>query len=200
MASSAAAYYQLASERARLLVTLAGRVSKQSLVLVRTQSIFHAALALHVASWEAYIERVINEFFVATSNPSAIAFNTVHDLLSGRVEKDIKAFNTPNSGNARDLILRSTGYDPWPDWNWTVGTLSSLQARQALDDALLVRHSFAHGFSIPHQSWTIQVGGNIYLTKSELQRLDRFLKHLVTATDRGLSLHIAARFGGSRPW
>ena len=144
------------------------------------------------------------EYFSVTARPTDIRFSAMHDLLKIQLEFELKKFNTPNSENCRNLLLKYTSFDPWPHWlNVKFGgaTISaSLVVRNTLDEILKLRHSFAHGFAIPANSWNVDSSGAATLNCRILGETRRFLVHVCGKTDRGLAAHIAAQHGIARPW
>jgi hypothetical protein len=166
--------------------------------------LLHAALANQVAAWDAYIKALSLEYFLVTSSPADIRFSTVHELLKAQLEVELKKFNTPNSENCRNLLLRYAKFDPWPAWlniNFKGGVMSSsILVRNVLDEILKLRHSFAHGFSIPAHSWNIDSSGAATLNCPILGQTRRFLVQVCERTDNGLSAHIASQHGIPKPW
>lgn len=160
----------------------------------------HASLAAYVAGWDAYLNGVVREFIDRTSYPFDIDYSTVHARLSEFVEGTLARFNTPNWENSRELLVKCTGYDPINDWNWPRALMNSNETREYLNEVLRVRHSFAHGFSIPAYSWTTTPLGRHRLNGAALFRIERFLLHLVTVTDKGLSHHGKSQYPSRSVW
>ncbi|MEH2464305.1 HEPN domain-containing protein [Nostoc sp.] len=117
----------------------------------QTQVYYHS-VATFVAGWEAYIEELVRNFFDITANPLDPQFYAVHSIAKNAAERSLKQFNTPNADNSRNLLVQYTGYNPINDWVWSKRSMNALATRQMLNDILQVRHSFAHGFSIPAYS------------------------------------------------
>ncbi len=189
--------------RADLLCKHAGRIRKKSGYPTKVV-LLHAALANQVASWDAYIKALSLEYFQATANPTDIRFSAMHTLLKNQLEIELKKFNTPNSNNCRNLLMKYANFDPWPEWlniKFNGLTISaSLAVRSVLDEILNVRHSFAHGFSIPATSWNMDSSGTPTLNCKILSETRGFLIHLCRKTDDGLSSHIAKQHGILKPW
>ena len=160
----------------------------------------HAALAAYVASWDAYLNGVIREFIDNTRQPLDIDYATVHQRLSDFVDVALKRFNTPNWENSRNLLIACTGYDPINDWNWPRSSMNNTDTREYLNEILRVRHSFSHGFPIPAYSWTTTPLGKHQLNDAALSRIERFLSHLVTVTDKGLSFYGRVHYPNRSVW
>jgi len=161
----------------------------------------HAALAVLVAAWEAYLERLVREAQQAVTDSTNTKLSAALALLSSLTEIEVKRFNTPNAENSRTLLFAHTGYDVINDWQWPAGGLNGIQSRNRLDEILQIRHSFAHGHAIPTNiAWAKNRNLPGVLNVSALRSVDRFLSHLVRETDRGLATHLSTLFGVSRPW
>ncbi|WP_145682024.1 HEPN domain-containing protein [Azospirillum brasilense] len=160
----------------------------------------HAALAAYVAGWDAYLKQVTKEFVQKIYNPHDVEFASLHSILEPMTEQKLKKFNTPNWDNSRDLLISCTGYDPIADWVWRAAQFNRQQSQDFLNQILKVRHSFAHGFSIPTFQWTQTPSGKVQLNDRSLERVDRFLTHLVIATDIGLLKHGSHAFPSKTLW
>ena len=116
-------------------------------------------------------------------------------MLSGT-----KKFNTPNWDNTRTYLITATGYDPLPDWTWKAAKLSAADVKDFLDEVLRVRHSFAHGFSLPALSWLERTPGQQNLSAESMKRVQKLLLHIARQTDRGLAAHGRAAFPPATMW
>lgn len=160
----------------------------------KTAPLYEASIVLSVASWEGYLEGVTTYSIQVIRKRLKPKGKRVLSLLQNRVENDIKRFNTPNSENARSLLIDSFDYDPWPDWKWSRGGLSSLQMRQRMNDYLLIRHTIAHGAQLPPVSFLLDSSGSPRLTYTVCSKAVSFFKAVITATDAGLASHIDAHY------
>jgi len=203
MSSSAQGTFRTILARADLLCSNAAQIRKKAGLQTKI-ILLHAALANQVAAWEAYVKGISLEYFSVTAGPTDIRFSAIHDLLKAQLDIELKKFNTPNSENCRNLLLKYTSFDPWPHWlNVRFGgaTISaSLVSRNTLDEILKLRHSFAHGFAIPANSWNVDSSGAATLNCRILGETRRFLVQVCDKTDRGLASHIAAQHQIGRPW
>lgn len=200
MPSPAAIKYQTASEQARILRSTATDPRLRPISRSQTQVYYHSALAAFVAAWDAYINELVRNFFDATANPLDYKFHAVHSVAKGNAERELKRFNTPNAENTRNLLVQYTGYDPIGDWVWPARSMNGVQVREKLNEIMKVRHSFAHGFSIPAFSWTQTPTGRVRLTAQAIKDVDAFCQNLVAVTDRGMKQHIQTTYGKSIPW
>lgn len=201
MPSRSGAEFLRARDRARLLVAAAGSPPASSPPDAHKASCLHAALAMLVAAWEGYLERLVAEVQQQVTDSTNVRLSSVLALFKAITDREIKHFNTPNAENARNLLYAHTGYDPINDWQWPAGALNGPQCRQRLNEILKVRHSFAHGFAIPTDvQWARHRSTPGKLTVTVLQSVDRFLSHMVKVTDAGMSNHLSVVFGVMASW
>lgn len=201
MPSRSALAFHDARNRARLLISAASFPPERAFAKDHKEACLHAAWAMLVAAWEAYLERVVGEVHQAISEPSGANYSAVLSLLRAIAESDLKKFNTPNSDNSRRLLVAFTGYDPINDWNFPKLGLGGPQTRTRLDEVLRVRHSFAHGASIPIDiNWINSRGFRGVLNVRVVREVDGFISYLVSATEVGLKKHLASVFGVSVSW
>jgi hypothetical protein len=200
MPSLSADRFKLALDRARLLRTTATDKRIRPVSTAYVQSYYHASLAALVAGWNAYCVGIVHEFFDLISDPMRIDYNVLHENLSELSNRAISRFNTPNWENSRNLLLEYTGYDPFPDWVWRTRGMTSQDVQAKFNEILKVRHSFAHGFSIPSYPWTISSTGHARLTKAAVMSCEALFIHLVRQTDTGVAAHIRLHFSVTVPW
>jgi len=202
MPSRAAVEFGTARANAQLLVAAASlRGAPPVNAAGHKEACLHAALAMLVAAWEAYLERLVREVQREIADASHLRLSAVLTLLTSITEKDVRRFNTPNAENTRDLLIVHTGYDPINDWTWPAGALSGPQTRNRLDEILKVRHSFAHGFSIPvNVTWVVNRGRPGVLNIGALRSVDQFIAHMVAVTEIGMKAHLLTTFGVAPGW
>ncbi len=75
-----------------------------------------------------------------------------------------------------------------------------ISVHMKLNEILRVRHSFAHGFSIPAYSWTQSPNGRVRLTSKALSDVGAFFDHLVRVTDNGMKQHIEQTYSIRLAW
>ena len=161
--------------------------------------LLHSALTFNVSSWDAYVNNIIREFINKIQNLENSEYSKLHELVRYNADISLQYFNTPNHENTRNILLKCTGYDPYPDWIWTKKGWTALETREFLNEILKVRHSFAHGFTMPHFDWNPDSFGNAYLTCSILALIESFFKNLSKNTDRGLKKFIFDNYNVD-PW
>lgn len=196
MPSAAAIKYKELTTRASIIL----KADRRKLGKKEVQALYGAAFVAQTAAWNAYVVRLVDCFFQEVANPAAVKFHAMHTLANSIVKSQLERFNTPNAENSRNLILASTGYDPWTDWQWPAHGMNALAVRNRLNEILKVRHSLAHGFSMPAYSWNQAASGEIRLTLYDLEWTRIFLNHLVASTDRGMKLHLNAVYSIVPKW
>jgi RiboL-PSP-HEPN len=200
VASPSAIKYQSAVVKARILRDTATDPRLGSMTVDKTQVYYHASLAVFVAAWEAYIENLVRDFFQITADPTNIKFHVIHTIANDTAERELKKFNTPNADNSRNLLIQASGYDAISDWVWSARGMGAVATRQRLDEILKVRHSFAHGFSIPAFSWNQASTGRVRLTAKSIDDVQSFFKFLVSTTDDGMKKHIKINYNINLVW
>ncbi|MEC4893108.1 MAG: HEPN domain-containing protein [Oscillatoria sp. PMC 1051.18] len=194
MPSPAALKYYSESSKARILCQTALNPRLRPMTREQIQVYYHSALAAFVAAWDAYINDLVRHFFDVTADPLDLRFHAIHSIARAIAERALERFNTPNWENTRNLLSQYTGYDPISDWVWTSRSMGVAAVQQRLNQILRVRHSFAHGFSIPAYPWTQSPTGKVRLTSQTVKDVDAFFQQLVTATDLGMKQHIERNY------
>lgn len=202
MGSQAGVAYKQTAGKAHLLrVTCCATRRGKAITDPVRQVHYHANLAALVGAWEGYLEAVVIEFLRVVSRPTDIGFSAIHASLEQRAQGFTKRFNTPNWANSRELVVNFTGYDPYSAWAASAPRMNAITAQRYLDDILLVRHAFAHGFSMPNTvTWLKLQHGQRLLTAKALGDVEAFITRLVKATDAGLMSHSRTVFGVSVKW
>ncbi|HEY8098828.1 MAG TPA: HEPN domain-containing protein [Methylobacter sp.] len=200
MPSNAAGTFETLANRVQCFQKIAsGRRTSYG----EAETLRHAALAAYVAAWEAYLEQLVREFYSITAKPMVPDFNAIHDIARRRTERAkgvLEKFNTPNFENSRALLEENTGYDPYSDWTWPRRSMSVMQVHERLNEILKVRHSFAHGFSIPRYSWNTLSSGRCGLNLNSIDMVEAFFNNLVRRTDKGMKMHIQNAYTVTPNW
>ncbi|WP_186105118.1 HEPN domain-containing protein [Burkholderia gladioli] len=188
---------------AKHLVDQAAKLKKKSDTAAK--SIFlHAALAAYTAAWDAYIKALAEDYYTSTTNATDTSYNHLHLIAKARMNAAKSKLNTPNSENCRTFLSDYTGFDPWPNWanagRFAGRPGSSLHAQTRLNEIFKVRHSFAHGFTMPIYSWNQDSSGAAKLNCKGLREIENFFTSLTKETDKGMSGHVATQHGKPPPW
>lgn len=203
MPSAAKLRFDSLVAKAQLLCDQAGKLKKKSEADAKTVFL-HAALTTQIAAWDVYVKAITLEYFSATSDATNAKFSALHSILQSRTIEAGKKLNTPNSENCRNHLLIFTGFDPWPCWvNINFGTnllASSLLIRNRLDEIFTLRHSFAHGLTMPTHTWNTNSSGSAHLSCLIVRHTKTFITQLCEKTDHGIALHIASQHSITRPW
>lgn len=203
MASQSLAKFDAQISRAHLLALHAGKLRKKTDAPAKL-IFLHATLAAQVAAWDAYIKSIAAEYFSRSADPAIARYAAVHDLLRDRALEALKKLNTPNSGNCRDFLIKHAGFDPWPAWvgiKFGNATLSnSLIVRNRLDEIFSVRHSFAHGLTMPAHAWNSDANGVAHLTCEVVRSTQSFFSSLAKNTDSAFASHVHNQHGIPMPW
>lgn len=200
MSSPAASQYVIAAERIRTLRRVATDRRLRPMLREEIQVCYHAALAAHVAAWDAYINNLVGDFYNVIDDPSDQRFQAIYTISRQAAARALTRFNTPNWENTRDLLQQFTGYDPTGDWVWTRRNMVVVQVRERLNEILRARHSFAHGFDMPAFDWTQSPGGRVRLTSEAIRETEAFFRNLVNVTDNGMKAHIGLTYGIANVW
>lgn len=164
----------------------------------------HAALTTQVAAWDVYVKAVALEYFSVTADVTNAKFMSMHTLLKSRMSEAAKKLNTPNSENCRNHLLIYTGFDPWPTWaNTKFGKnllANSIMVRSRVDEIFTLRHSFAHGLSMPAHSWNTDASGSAHLSCLIVHQTGSFISDVCRKTDEGFAQYIATQHSIAKPW
>jgi hypothetical protein len=203
MSSASKAKFDTLLLRSDSLSSVAGGIRKKSDSATKTL-LLHAALATQVAAWEVYVKGVAGEYFAVTTKTADSSFSALHELLQDRMKAAAKKLNTPNSFNSREFLMTYTGFDPWSSWTGakfgsTVFS-NALLSRSRLDEILALRHSFAHGFTMPAHIWNVNTGGAAHLDCRIVGDCGRFFSDICHRTDSAFSNHIHQQHAITKPW
>jgi hypothetical protein len=195
--------FNTALSEAQLLVADLPRTGADSAVVSPYKQIrFRAHLAAVVASWESYIESVAAEYLAALGKRARKPLDSaLHQLLVGEQERARAKFNTPNFENSRTYISRYTGLDVYPLWVWPAGGFATpIATQERLNQILTVRHSFAHGFSLPAFPWLESRPEGRFLSVAVCKKVANLFAVLVVVTDHGLEGQLQRTLGSAVTW
>lgn len=140
-----------------------------------------ASVVMALAALETYVEDRIVE---ATS---ALAGSSTDGMLSRfyrqSLENDLKSFHTPSADRIRDIFKKYLGIDVTEGWSWN--HYDPARARTELNRLAKKRGDIAHRSSRPLTGQPIAHA----VTRDDLRKHIRFLRDLVSATDK----HLAAK-------
>ena len=178
---------------ARVLAGFHGNVSNASPNQRFTDTcVLSAAVAHGVGCWEGYLEAVLREFVSKTRIQAHRRAWTLIVQFEALVDKAASELNTPSWDKCRDLILNITGMDVYPSWIWNAKFSNQTDTKAFFDGVLRVRHSFAHGFSIPNDIPGLILAGN--LDKASC------VEFFAQKTDLLLEYELTHRHGCSNGW
>jgi hypothetical protein len=150
MGSASLAKFEDSLVGARVLASFCGATSAANADQDFTdQCLLRAAIAQAVGCWEGYIEGALPEFVSKTRVQAHRRAWTLIVQFESLVDKLTGDLNTPNWEKSRELILNVTGMDPYSSWIWAPRFANQTDTKAFFDGILQVRHSFAHGFSVP---------------------------------------------------
>ena len=166
------------------------------------EDFYHAAWTSYVAGWDSYVKRVCREYIeksnnalaLGVSNQAVISSQATNAQLISMYEKTIRSFNTPNFDNYSHLISISTGVAASGDWSWPSKNLSIIDVKSRLDEAVKVRHSFAHGFAVRPIPNLAALDGHNRISYRKTIFVRALLRHLVRTTDRSLNTSLKTNF------
>jgi len=198
--SRASANFRLARARCERLLSVSTDRRLRPVSYADAEPALHAALATLVSGWEAYVESIVMEVVDAIAVGAAVEVGTLALLIKSEVSRAVDKFNTPNSENCRDFILRFTGLDIFPVMTCSRLSMPAHMARARLNEILKVRHAFAHGFAIPAFAWTTRYGTTNRLTKRAVREAQVLINEFVSNVDANLSNHVRAVFTNRILW
>lgn len=200
MGSPAEAKYRKGVARAVRLRAAASDPRLRPIPREQSRAFAHASLAALVASWDAYLNELVDNFYAATATPSNADFHAIHEIARTESQNISRRFNTPNWENSRNYLLRTTGFDPISVWVWPARGMTAPLVHERLNEILKVRHAFAHGLGIPSYSWIRTPTGLVRLNISVLKDVEAFFNNLVRRTDKGMKFYIQSRFAKTISW
>lgn len=164
---------------------------------------FHASWAAYIASWDAYLKAVCLEYITKSNvaltlgipNPAVIAFQGIHEVALSLFRSRIEKFNTPNFDNSREFVVQCTGQDFYGDWRWDGKGYTNIQIKELLNEAVRVRHSFAHGFPVRNIAYLSVVDGNNAISYRKAVFVRSMVNHLAITTDGALNARLLEIFG-----
>jgi len=128
-----------------------------------------------LTAWETYVEDRIEEEM--SKKLSAVSGSYLGDFVLKRLKQDLKQFHNPSSDKCKRIFQEYLGFDVTEGWSWT--NFEPEKARSTLNSWIDKRGEAVHrskpatsGAAAPH-----------LVKKEDLEKLIRFIKDLVKATD-----------------
>jgi hypothetical protein len=161
----------------------------------RQEAIHRAGVVLTVAAWQAYVEKIALEALAKIEakiqvdddgSPTPPWARASFKFRKPAVTKSVGDLNTPNSQNVVRLFDWSFGFDPRRYWVWDSPRRQWDSAKfcNRTDEWLRIRHSIAHGNSLPdNMGWIKNASGTARLNLTLLRECQRHFRELVRRTD-----------------
>lgn len=134
-----------------------------------------AGLVMALTAWETYVEDRLQEEM--SKKLAVVAGSYVGDFMTKKLNQDLKQFHNPTSDKCKRIFQDYLGFDVTEGWNWA--NYEPEKARAALNAWIGKRGDAAHrskpasnGGAAPH-----------LIKRDELEKVIRFVKDLVKATD-----------------
>ena len=141
-----------------------------------SEALKRAGLVMALAAWETYVKDRFTEEFTVWLR--AVDGSPVGQFVRRKYDEDMKRFFNPNSERTKRLFSDYFETDITQGWKW--GNYDVAQARNALDALINKRGDAAHKANTS----TKQNGDPHLVKRDELEKAIRFLKGLVTATEK----------------
>jgi len=141
-----------------------------------SEALKRAGLVMAMAAWETYVKDRFNEEFSVWLR--AVEGSQVGKFVKKKKEEDLKRFFNPNSEKTRRLFLEYFEVDITQSWKWA--NYDSIDAKKTLDSLVSKRGDAAHKAKTNSKK-----NFETHLVKrEELEKAIRFLKGLVSATEK----------------
>lgn len=135
-----------------------------------------AGLVMALTAWETYVEdRLMEEM---EKKLCVVAGSYIGDFVSNKLKRDLRQFHNPTSDKTRQIFREYLDFDVTEGWTWANYTPE--KARRTLNGWIGKRGDAVH------RSKPINNGAPVahLIKRDELEKVIRFIKDLVLATDR----------------
>jgi hypothetical protein len=134
-----------------------------------------AGLVMALTAWETYVEDRLTEEM--SRKLAVIAGSFVGDFVVKRLQQDLKQFHNPASDKTKRIFQEYLGFDVTEGWTWA--NHDPEKARKGLDTWIKKRGDAVH------RSKPLNNGDPLahLIRRDELEKVIRFVKDLVKATD-----------------
>jgi len=157
-----------------------------------------AAIASSVGCWEGYVEAVLKEFVAKTRINAQRKSWALIAQFEAIVDKLTSELNTPSWEKVRELLIGITGVDPYTSWVFKPIFSNQQDSKEFFDGILQVRHSFAHGFTIPSNIKGLNVKGKLDMIYVK-QAFD-FIEFIACETDKLLERELETKHACFSGW
>ena len=134
-----------------------------------------AGLVMALTAWETYVEdRLLEEM---NRKLGVVAGSYVGDFVLKKLHTDLKQFHNPSSDKTKRIFQEYLGLDVTEGWSWA--NYEPEKARSTLNSWIGKRGDAVH------RSKPINNGSPVahLIKRDELEKVIRFIKELVKATD-----------------
>lgn len=142
-----------------------------------TEVLKRAGLIMAMTAWETYVEdRLVEQ---SKDKLEALSDRTIAAFVESRLAEDIRRLHNPTSEKTIQLFLDYVGVDLSDHWQWN--HFDTKTVKESLNRYMKLRGE------VVHRSATVKPGQQQAVTKEDLEKLIRFLKNIVAATEKALS-------------
>ena len=138
-----------------------------------------AGLIMAMTAWETYVEDRVNE--AATERLRSLADSSIAAFVKSKLEDEIKRLHNPTSDKTIQLFRDYAGIDLTEKWIWN--NFDAKMVRERLNQYMKLRGDVVHRSRVlssgPTQAHPV--------TKEDLEKVIRFLRSLVDATESALA-------------
>ena len=137
-----------------------------------------AGLIMAMTAWETYVEDRINE--AASARLQSLADSSIAAFVKSKLDDEIKRLHNPHSDKTIQLFRDFAGVDLTDKWKWN--NFEAKLVRERLNQYIKLRGD------VVHRSRAISSGPSQAhpVTKEDLEKVIRFLRSLVEATELAL--------------
>lgn len=134
-----------------------------------------AGLIMAMTAWETYVEDRVME--AAAERLSGLMDSSIGAFIQSKLDDEIKRLHNPTSDKSLQLFRDYAGMDLTAKWAWN--NYDAKTVRERLNQYMKLRGD------VVHRSRIIELGPSKAhpVTKEDLEKVIRFLKELVKATE-----------------
>lgn len=137
-----------------------------------------AGLIMAMTAWETYVEDRIIES--VTQRLNGLADSSIATFMQNKLDEEIKRLHNPTYDKTTQLFRDYVGVDLTKKWSWN--NYDAKLVKERLNNYMKLRGD------VVHRSRPVNKGTSIAhpVTKDDLEKLIRFLRSLVEATELAL--------------